>query len=224
MTDEAKAPLETITLEAAAPARTAVVWLHGLGADGHDFAPLFRQAGPALAHTRVILPHAPVQPVTINGGMNMRAWYDIRSADLEGDVDRPGIEASRARVAALLEGLEAEGIPAERIVLGGFSQGAVLALWTGLGFPRRLAGIAALSGYLPGEPPLSEVQRATPVLMAHGRQDSLIPFALGEAARDRLGKLQEQPPRWRDYPMDHGVNEDEAAELMEWLGEVLTEG
>jgi len=212
-------PLEGVTLESEGPAERAVIWLHGLGADGNDFAPLFREA--ALPRTRVVLPHAPVQPVTVNGGMAMRAWYDIQSPDVQQDPDLDGIRESAKRVTAVLAGLEAEGIAAGRIVLGGFSQGGVMALWAGLGFPRPLAGIAALSGYLPAEPPLAEAQQATPLFMAHGRQDSLIPFALGEAARDHLTGILEQPPRWRDYSIDHGVNEEEARELVTWLAEVL---
>jgi len=224
MTETTPPPLERVQLNATADADSAVIWLHGLGADGNDFAPLFQGAGGALAHTRILLPHAPVQPVTINGGMTMRAWYDIESPDLRETPDLAGIRHSAQQVADLIRELEGDGIPAARIVLGGFSQGAVMALWTGLGFPRRLAGIAALSGYLPADPPMDDAQGATPVFMAHGRQDSLIPFHLGEAARDRLADRLDQPPRWRAYPMDHGVNEDEAAELLAWLGEVLGRG
>ena len=219
MARQEPASLEAVTLDSEGAPAGAVIWLHGLGADGHDFAPLFREA--ALPRTRVVLPHAPVRPVTVNGGMAMRAWYDIQAPDVQQDPDLNGIRESAKRVIAVIEGLEAEGIPAERIVLGGFSQGGVMALWSGLSFPRPLAGIAALSGYLPAEPPLAEAQRATPVFMAHGRQDSLIPCALGEAARDRLADLLDRPPRWRDYSMDHGVNEEEARELVTWLKEVL---
>jgi phospholipase/carboxylesterase len=222
MTETTATPLERIQLEAAAEVDSAVIWLHGLGADGNDFAPLFQGAGGPLERTRVLLPHAPMQPVTINGGMTMRAWYDIQSPDLRETPDLAGIRHSAQQVADLIRELEEAGIPAERIVLGGFSQGAVMALWTGLGFPRPLAGIAALSGYLPADPPVDDAQRATPVFMAHGQQDSLIPCHLGEAARDRLTALLDQPPRWRAYPMDHGVNEEEAAELLTWLGGVLT--
>jgi len=214
--------LECLDLAPADPARTAIVWLHGLGADGHDFEPLFRGAARLPAGTRVLLPHAPRQPVTVNGGMTMRAWYDIASPDLTGDPDLSGIRASAEQIIALIEGLEAEGIPAERIVLGGFSQGGVLALWTGLGFHRRLAGIAALSAYLPADPLVDPAQSATPVFQGHGQSDSLIPFALGEAARDRLPQLGARPPEWHAYPLDHGVSDAEVADLLAWLEGVLS--
>ncbi|HKJ72235.1 MAG TPA: carboxylesterase [Gammaproteobacteria bacterium] len=215
------ADLEYLDLAPAGPADRAVVWLHGLGADGHDFEPLFRGAAGLPAGTRVLLPHAPRRPVTVNGGMTMRAWYDIASPDLTGDADIAGIERSAERIGALLGELEAGGLPAERIVLGGFSQGGVLALWTGLGYPRPLAGVAALSAYLPGDPPLAPAQRETPVFQGHGRHDSLIPFALGEAARERLPALGAPPPEWHEYAMDHGVCDAEVADLLAWLGRVL---
>ena len=214
-------PLECLDLAPEGPVRAAVVWLHGLGADGHDFEPLFRN-GPGLpAGTRVLLPHAPQQPVTINGGLRMRAWYDIVSADLTAEADLEGIERSAGRLRALLEGLEGAGLDPRRIVLGGFSQGGVLALWAGLAYPRPLAGIVALSAYLPADPPVASAQGETPLFLGHGRHGSLIPFALGEAARDRLPRLGAQAPEWRAYPMDHGVSEAEADDLFAWLGGVL---
>lgn len=205
------------------PARTAIVWLHGLGADGHDFEPLFRGAAAAGIPdgTRVVLPHAPQQPVTVNDGMRMRAWYDIASPDLTAAADLDGIARSAAAVGEVIAELEGDGLPAERIVLGGFSQGGVLALWTGLGYPRALAGIAALSAYLPAHPTVAEAQRATPIFQGHGRFDSLIPFALGEAARDRLPDLGTRAPEWHAYAMDHGVSDAEIADLLTWLGGVL---
>ncbi len=204
-----------------APARRAIVWLHGLGADGHDFEMLFRPGSGLPEATRVLLPHAPARPVTINGGLTMRAWYDIASSDLAADPDLPGIRASAERIAALLGDMEAAGILPERIVLGGFSQGGVLALWAGLGYPRALAGIAALSAYLPADPPVAAAQRETPLFLAHGRWDSLIPFGLGEAARDRLPALGAAVPEWHPYPLDHGVSDAEVADLRAWLGRVL---
>ncbi|MEF8982773.1 alpha/beta hydrolase [Thiohalorhabdus sp.] len=214
-------PLECLELSPAEQPRAAIVWLHGLGADGHDFEPLFREGAALPAHTRVLLPHAPQQPVTVNGGMRMRAWYDITSPDLTTHADLEGINRSAGRVIGLLEGLEADGIDPERIVLGGFSQGGVLALWAGLAYPRPLAGVAALSAYLPADPPVTEAQRQTPLFLGHGQYDSLIPFELGEAARDRLPGLGTQTPEWHAYPMDHGVSETELADLFAWLNGVL---
>lgn len=213
--------LERLDLHPQGAAQAAVVWLHGLGADGHDFEPLFRGATALPAATRVVLPHAPEQPVTVNGGMRMRAWYDIVSPDLTADADIDGITRSAAAVGALLGELEADGIPAERIVLGGFSQGGVLALWAGLGHPRRLGGIAALSAYLPADPPVAGAQRATAIFQGHGRSDSLIPIHLGEAARDRLPELGARAPEWHAYGMDHGVSDAEIDDLFAWLGRVL---
>ncbi|MEF8794311.1 alpha/beta hydrolase [Thiohalorhabdus sp.] len=214
-------PLECRDLAPSGPAQGAIVWLHGLGADGHDFEPLFRETAALPPETRVLLPHAPRQPVTINGGMRMRAWYDISSPELTADADLEGINRSAGRMIALLEGLEAEGIEPSRTVLGGFSQGGVLALWAGLAYPRPLAGIAALSAYLPADPPVTEAQRHTPLFLGHGQYDSLIPPTLGEAARDRLSALGTQPPEWHAYPMDHGISETEMVDLFAWLDRVL---
>lgn len=214
-------PLECLELDPDGQARAAIVWLHGLGADGHDFEPLFRGGAGLPPDTRVLLPHAPHQPVTINGGMRMRAWYDITSPELTSHADLEGINRSAGRVTALLDGLEAEGIDPARIVLGGFSQGGVLALWAGLAHPRPLAGIAALSAYLPADPPMAGAQRQTPLFLGHGQDDSLIPFPLGEAARDRLPGLGAPAPEWHAYPMGHGVSEAEIGDLFGWLVRVL---
>jgi phospholipase/carboxylesterase len=219
--NDAGTALERLDLKPQGPVRAAIIWLHGLGADGHDFEPLFRDAAGIPEGTRVVLPHAPQQPVTINGGMRMRAWYDIASPDLTADPDLDGIARSAAAVGELLAELEADGIPAERTVLGGFSQGGVLALWTGLGYPRGLAGIAALSAYLPAAPPVTAAQQGTPIFQGHGRSDSLIPMALGEAARDRLPALGARNPEWHAYGMDHGVCDAEIADLVAWLGRGL---
>ena len=219
MPDDASSLPDYVTLTPPEGAERAVIWLHGLGADGHDFEALFhpRMDQPALRRTRVILPHAPVQSVTINGGMAMRAWYDIPSAELTQDVDTTGLADSAEAIHGLLAQLQAEGIPPERTVLGGFSQGGVLALWAGLGYSRPLAGMAALSAYLPEATPMTGAQATTPLFLAHGRSDSLIPFHLGEQARDTLEE-QGMAVRWRDYAMDHGVCDPEANDLLEWLG------
>jgi phospholipase/carboxylesterase len=213
--------LDRLDLTPPGPARAAIVWLHGLGADGHDFEPLFRDAAGLPKGTRVVLPHAPEQPVTVNGGMRMRAWYDIASPELTADPDLDGIARSAAAIRELLAELETEGIPAERTVLGGFSQGGVLALWAGLAHPRPLAGIAALSAYLPADPTVAPAQSATPIFQGHGRFDSLIPLHLGEAARDRLPQLGARIPEWHAYGMDHGVCDAEIADLFGWLGRGL---
>ncbi|MFP4560382.1 MAG: alpha/beta hydrolase [Thiohalorhabdus sp.] len=225
MQGDSNAPtLARVTLpDAGGPASRAVVWLHGLGADGHDFVPLFQGVEERLPGMRVVLPHAPQQPVTLNGGMRMRAWYDIVSLETTAQQDLEGIRASAERVGGLLDELEEEGIPAERTVLGGFSQGAVLALWAGLGRPRPLAGIAALSGYLPADPPLAEAQRETPIFLGHGRHDGVVPFPLGEAARDRLRALGCSSVTWHPYELDHGVDAEEAGDLLGWLEGVLAE-
>lgn len=216
-----EAPPDYLELAAEGPPERAVVWLHGLGADGQDFAPLFRCPGRVPPGTRVVLPHAPPRPVTINSGARMRAWYDIATPDLTTEPDLPGIRASTQGIHALLEWLEREGLEATRVVLGGFSQGGVMALWAGLGYPRPLAGIAALSAYLPADPPLEPAQSQTPIFLAHGRHDTLIHPALGTEARNRLTDLGTSPPLWREYPIDHGVSEAEATELGAWLREVL---
>lgn len=215
----AQAP-ETIEIETGARPEAAVIWLHGLGADGHDFEPVVPQLGlPEAPGVRFIFPHAPVRPVTINDGMRMRAWYDILQLG-GGPEDEAGIRASQALVEALLQRETSRGIHAQRVVLAGFSQGGAIALQTGLRYAGRLAGILALSTYLPLAATLererSAVNRDVPVFMAHGRHDDLIPFARAQRSREMLETLGYEV-QWRDYPMPHAVCAEEIADIAAWL-------
>lgn len=199
----------------------AVIWLHGLGADGHDFEPivpeLVRPDWPAL---RFVFPHAPVQAVTINNGMAMRAWYDIASFDPNAPQDDAGIRASVARVEALIARENARGIASERIVLAGFSQGGAVVLAAGLRHAQPLAGIVALSTYLPLVPSLADeasaANREIPIFMAHGSQDPVVVPARGEASRDVLEALGYRV-QWQRYPMQHAVCAAEINDLAAWF-------
>lgn len=209
----------------------SVIWLHGLGADGHDFAPLVpelvRRDWPAI---RFVFPHAPVQPVTINGGMRMRSWYDIVSFDLAGRADSKGVDESVARVEALIARETARGTPAARIVLAGFSQGGAVTLAAGLRRSEPLAGLVALSTYLPlapealarlGDAP--QAARRQPVFLAHGRQDPVVPFAAGQDAARRLREIG-MDVTWREYPMAHQVCLEEIEDLRVWFDARLGSG
>jgi phospholipase/carboxylesterase len=217
--------LEAIEIETGgAPAATVVV-LHGLGADGNDFVPICDEldlggAGPV----RFVFPHAPMRPVTINGGYVMRAWYDILGADLVRREDEAGLRASREAIEAVLARERARGIEAGRIVLMGFSQGCAMSLMTGLRHGERLAGIVGLSGYLPlaalTSAERSEANRDTPVFMAHGLRDPVVPVARAIASRDALQALG-QPVRWHEYPIEHTVSIEELRDLERWLLERL---
>jgi len=208
------------------PARSAVLWLHGLGADGHDFEPLvpYLRIDPARA-ARFVFPHAPARAVTINMGLIMPAWYDIRDLSLEGDIDEQGIRQSTEQVRALIARENARGIETSRIVLAGFSQGGAIALHAGLRHPDQLAGILALSCYLVRgetlETERSAANDATPVFQAHGTQDPMVPLDAGLAARDRLVELGYRVD-WRTYPIAHEVGPQEIADvgrtLNVWLG------
>ena len=226
LSDAPDPPLPCVEIEPASAARSAVIFLHGLGADGHDFEPVVPLFGlPAGAAVRFILPHAPTRPVTINGGMVMRAWYDVREVDLERRPDRTGIVEAAGLVTRLLAREVQRGIPASRIVLGGFSQGGAMALWTGLRHPERLAGILCLSAYLPlldslpGE--RSEVNRDTPLFLAHGAGDPVVPIERGLATRNRLQELG-YDVAWRTYPVEHSVDLDEVRDVGAWLRDRLT--
>ncbi|MDO9189317.1 MAG: alpha/beta hydrolase [Sulfurimicrobium sp.] len=205
---------------------SAVIWLHGLGADAHDFAPIVPELGlpPQLA-VRFIFPNAPLLPVTINNGYIMPAWYDVCSQDLRQIEDEAGIRASQQRVEALIHREEARGIPASRIVLAGFSQGGAIALHTGLRHAAPLAGLLALSTYLPLTHTLaSEASTAStgaPIFMAHGTADSVIPLGQGIASRDWLEE-HGYAVEWREYPMAHSVCPEEIIDIGQWLVQVLT--
>ena len=212
--------LEAVELQTGPKPGAAVIWLHGLGADGHDFEPLVPELGlgAALA-VRFVFPHAPVRPVTINMGMRMRAWYDI--AELGGGAeDEAGIRASQAALEALIERETQRGIAAERVVLAGFSQGGAIALQCGLRHARRLAGILALSTYLPLAATLaaeaSAANREVPLFMAHGRADELIGIERAGRSRDALRALG-YDVQWRDYPMGHAVCAQEIGDIAAWL-------
>lgn len=218
----ASGPFDTVEREVGAGAPgAAVIWLHGLGADGHDFEPivpeLVRPDWPAL---RFVFPHAPVQAVTINNGMAMRAWYDIASFDPNAPQDDAGIRASVARVEALIARENARGIASERIVLAGFSQGGAVVLAAGLRHAQPLAGIVALSTYLPLVPSLAEeasaANREIPIFMAHGSQDPVVVPARGEASRDVLEALGYRV-QWQRYPMQHAVCAAEINDLAAWF-------
>lgn len=217
-------PLSCVELEPRdGPAERAILWLHGLGADGNDFVPIVPELGldPAL-RVRFVFPHAPAIPVTINMGMVMRAWYDITDLDLGRRHDADGVRRSASAVAQLIAREEARGIPAERIVLAGFSQGGAIALHEGLRHPKRLAGIVALSTYLVLEATLGEeaspANAALPIFQAHGTHDPMVPVAAGERARDRL-VASGHDVEWHAYPMEHQVCGPEISDLGAWLGE-----
>ena len=218
--------LPHIQIETAPEPSAAIIWLHGLGADGHDFAGLVPELDlsgcPAI---RFIFPHAPAIPVTFNGGYVMPAWYDILGANLINRQDEAGIRASALAINALIEREMARGIPASRIVLAGFSQGCAMALHTGLRFPQRLAGIMALSGYLPLAEHLATERTSanfnTPIFMAHGNQDPVVVPARGEASRDLLLSMA-YPVQWHSYPMPHSLHPREVTDISVFLKQVLT--
>jgi phospholipase/carboxylesterase len=215
--------LETLEIETGASPRAAVIWLHGLGADGHDFEPLVPELGlPAAPALRFVFPHAPLQAVTINGGAVMRAWYDITG---DGRQDAAGIRASQTRVEALIARERARGIAARSIVLAGFSQGGAVALQTGLRHPERLAGILALSAYLPLPDTLaheaSEANRGVPIFMGHGTEDPLIPLSWATRSRDHLVALG-YAIEWREYQMPHSVCAEEIEDVGRWLRGILS--
>jgi len=213
--------LEAVEIETGPRPQAAVLWLHGLGADGHDFEPVVPELGlPARLAVRFVFPHAPVRPVTINNGMSMRAWYDILQLG-GGAEDEIGIRASQGLIEKLIQ---SQKIPASRIVLAGFSQGGAIALQTGLRYPERLAGILALSSYLPlarsFEQERAEKNRDVPIFMAHGRHDELIPIARAERSRQLLLDMN-YPVTWRDYPMPHSVCAEEIADIAAFLLRIL---
>jgi phospholipase/carboxylesterase len=197
----------------------SVLWLHGLGADGHDFEPIVPELSLRIP-VRFVFPHAPVRPVTINGGMAMRAWYDILGFDRHAREDAAGIRASAAGVTWLIDRELERGMRSERIVLAGFSQGGAIALHTALREPRPLAGVLALSTYLPLAASVtaerSSANAGLPIFMAHGTADNVLPLSLAETSRDALqalGYLVE----WHAYPMAHSVCMEEVRAIAAWL-------
>jgi phospholipase/carboxylesterase len=217
--------LPHIQIDTAPNPTAAVIWLHGLGADGHDFAGLVPELDlsgcPAI---RFIFPHAPSIPVTVNGGYVMPAWYDIRGSDLLSRQDDAGIHSSELAIAALIAREIDRGIAPEHIVLAGFSQGCAMALHTGLRYPQTLAGIVALSGYLPLAEAFAAERSAantdTPIFMAHGSQDPVVIPARGEASRDLLTGLG-YAVQWHSYPMPHSVHPQEIVDIAAFLARVL---
>ena len=217
--------LETVEIETGRNPTGTVLWLHGLGADGHDFAPIVPQlVGPDERPLRFIFPHAPVRPVTINGGMAMRAWYDILGFNRGIPQDEVGIRQADAAVRELIARENARGIPSKRIVLGGFSQGGAISLYSGPRYPERLAGIMGLSCYLLLEDSLpAERTRAnysTPVFLAHGNQDPVVDVRRGAEARQLL-EAGGYPVEWHAYSMPHSVCPQEVADIAAWLRKIL---
>ncbi|MDB5746782.1 MAG: carboxylesterase [Massilia sp.] len=217
--------LQNIEIETKPNPEIAIIWLHGLGADGNDFVPLVRELDLAgLPGIRFVFPHAKTIPVTINGGYVMRAWYDITGAELTRREDESGLRDSQRDVEALIAREKSRGIPASRIIIAGFSQGCAMTLQTGLRHPEKLAGMLCLSGYLPLNEKVpherTEESIDTPIFMAHGRQDHVVPYLRGEQSRDILKDLGYQV-EWREYPMQHSLCFDEVQDISAWLKKIL---
>jgi phospholipase/carboxylesterase len=214
--------LDCVQTETGPKPQFAVIWLHGLGADGHDFGPivpeLVAREWPAI---RFVFPHAPKRPVTINGGMPMRAWYDITGMEIAQRQDEIGIRESIGQLEALIAREAERGIPASRVILAGFSQGAAMVLSGGLRHAERLAGIIALSGYLPLEQKLvaerSAANADVPIFLGHGSVDPVVPQPLGMLGRDFLRGLG-YTVDWHSYPMAHQICAEEVADLRAWIG------
>ena len=220
--------LETIEIETGKNPSASVIWMHGLGADGNDFVPIVNEieldGAPAI---RFVFPHAPMRPVTINNGFVMRAWYDVSFGDLEGQsrrADEKGVRESQAQITALIEREARRGVAAQDIVLAGFSQGGAIALQTGLRHPQKLAGVMALSAYLPlAESLLQEAapaNKTTPIFMAHGTYDPVVPLMMGAGSMTLLTGLG-YAVEWRQYPMPHSVCPEEIQDIGAWLQKIL---
>ncbi|RFF29447.1 alpha/beta hydrolase [Wenzhouxiangella sediminis] len=226
MNDSSDQKLERVMLETGDAPRHAVIWLHGLGADGHDFEPIVPQLASASRRpVRFVFPHAPVRPVTINGGMAMRAWYDILGVDIDRDQDMAGIRASIQAVDGLIDEQEADGIAPGNIVLAGFSQGGAIALRCGLARSEPLAGLIGLSTYLVEADGLPDWAgpdaRAMPLFIGHGTQDPIVPVGLGEASARRL-RSAGFDVEWQTWPMPHAVCAEEVQAIDGWLEKRLS--
>ena len=213
--------LENIEIETAPNPTAAIIWLHGLGADGHDFVPIVNELDlRGTPEIRFVFPHAREIPVTLNNGYVMRAWYDILGLDLVRREDEAGLRESQQQIAALIDRERERGVPAERIVLVGFSQGCAMTLMTALRYPHRLGGAVGLSGYLPLAATTAAERSAAnaglPIFLAHGTQDPVVVPARGTASRDALRALG-HPVDWHDYPMPHSVCAEEIADMNAWL-------
>lgn len=217
--------LEAIQIETAPNPTVSVIWMHGLGADGSDFVPIVRELDltgcPAI---RFVFPHAPTMPVTINGGYVMRAWYDILGTDLAKREDEKGLRASQTSIEQLIAQEKSRGIAANRIVLAGFSQGCAMTIQTGLRHPEKLAGLLCLSGYVPIHATIvterHPANHDTPIFMAHGRGDQVIPIDRAEQSRDLLQSLG-YSVEWHEYMMQHAVCAEEIDDISAWLRRVL---
>lgn len=220
--------LETIEIETAKNPAASVIWMHGLGADGNDFVPIVNELElDGTPPIRFVFPHAPMRPVTINNGYVMRAWYDVSLGDLEGQsrrADEMGVRESQAHITALIEREARRGVAAENTVLAGFSQGGAIALQTGLRHPRKLAGVMALSTYLPLAESLSQeatpANKPTPIFMAHGTYDPVVPLMMGAGSMTVLTGLG-YAVEWRQYPMPHSVCPEEIQDIGAWLRRIL---
>lgn len=217
--------LETVNINPTKSAWGSVIWLHGLGADGHDFTDIVPQLNlPDDLHLRFIFPHAPIRPVAINANMQMRAWFDVYGLENLDQEDEPGILDAQRAVTKLIEQEVANGVASDRIVLAGFSQGGAMSLYTGLRYDKPLAGIIALSTYLPLAKKLSaeasEANNQTPILMAHGRFDPVLPIILGKKTYELLEHLG-YPIEWHEYPMAHQVCFEEIELIGKWLQHVF---
>ena len=217
--------LEVIELESGKNPTASIIVLHGLGADGTDFVPIAQELRlDPIGEVRYVFPHAPVMPVTINGGMSMRAWYDILGTEVERREDERGLRSSQAMVEALIDREIERGSDVARIVLMGFSQGCAMTFMTGLRYGQRLAGLVGLSGYLPlaavTEAERHSANHDTPIFLAHGSADQVIPIARATASRDALRALG-HPVEWHEYPMPHSVCAEEIADLNRWLLKTL---
>ena len=223
MTHRLQETADAVVLAPATPATASVIWLHGLGADGHDFVPIVPELKlPANPGIRFVFPHAAVRAVTLNMGMRMRAWYDIVQLG-GGREDEAGIRASQQQLEGLIERERARGISPQRVVLAGFSQGGAIALQTALRFGERLAGVLALSTYLPLaalDAERNAAAREMPILMAHGTHDPMIAIEHARRSRDLLMGLGYKVD-WREYPMPHSVCAQEIADIAAWLTQVL---
>lgn len=210
--------LDAIEYESGKNPDAAVIWLHGLGADGNDFAGIVPQLHlPAELSIRFIFPHAPVRPITINQGYLMPGWYDLTSLNIDNEEDEAGIHESSHAIGALCQQQESLGIASERIILAGFSQGGAIALHCGLGYPAPLGGIMALSTYLPHCSPLdNKTNQSIDIFMAHGRHDDVVDPHFGDLSRQRLEKSGYRV-KWHDYAMQHSVSAEEIQDIRSWL-------